>query len=276
MSGTEPKEQWLCTPHSEPDGGPRIQTSREITHLNHRKLQLDFSTWSIFLKRGYYLFSRLAVFFFFRWNGFLNWVQFFIWMFSNEICLIDELWATFLQFFSGKGGAETRSCSGKWYLFSPVQEYFVWTFKWEQHHTPHVQSNLFLLQTVHSSTLLLQFKRRISVISQNYCAVPCKIISAINLNRPMCWPYHPFCPIRAKRQTDRERQNGRVDQKISILVAPVRQMLKNSQRERLDSRRQSERDDWRSALIDSSSSLALPWGWLTMWFISHFVTELIQ
>lgn len=43
-----------------------------------------------------------------------------------------------------------------------------------------------------------------------------------------------------------------------------------------DSRRRCEWDDWRSALIDSSSSLALPWGWLTMWFISHFVTELIQ
>lgn len=43
-----------------------------------------------------------------------------------------------------------------------------------------------------------------------------------------------------------------------------------------DSRRRCEWDDWRPALIDSSSSLALPWGWLTMWFISHFVTELIQ
>lgn len=43
-----------------------------------------------------------------------------------------------------------------------------------------------------------------------------------------------------------------------------------------DSRRRCEWDDWRPALIDSSSSLALPRGWLTMWFISHFVTELIQ
>lgn len=33
--------------------------------------------------------------------------------------------------------------------------------EWEQHHTLHVHSILFLLQTVQSSPLLLQFKRRI-------------------------------------------------------------------------------------------------------------------
>lgn len=61
MSGTEPKEQWLCTPHSEPDGCPGIQTSGEKTHRKAANCSWIFHPGASSNRGGYYLFSRLAI-----------------------------------------------------------------------------------------------------------------------------------------------------------------------------------------------------------------------
>lgn len=68
MSGTEPKEQWLCTPDSEPDGCSGIQTSGEKTHRKASNCSWIFHPGASSRGGGYYLFSRLAgVFFRMEW-----------------------------------------------------------------------------------------------------------------------------------------------------------------------------------------------------------------
>lgn len=97
MSGLEPKEQWLCIPHSEQGGCPGIQTRREKTHKNDNKLRLDFSSPSI-LQRKKVLsvqeissFSDVGCFFllFMDWIG--KFGAFVVWALANSLCFIDEL-----------------------------------------------------------------------------------------------------------------------------------------------------------------------------------------
>lgn len=84
------------------------------------------------------------------------------------------------------------------------------------------------------------------------------------------------------KHKDRRQANGEKEREDLRMFFPLHPHgpsalnVKEQSAGETDSRRRCEWDDWRPALIDSSSSLALPWGWLTMWFISHFVTELIQ
>lgn len=106
-------------------------------------------------RRGHYLFSRLAGFP--RHPRAKLGANFFIWIFSNTIALMDELLAKYgFVVFLEKRKEPERSYRD---VFSAPRENIVCDLsECEQRHAPHVQSILSLLQTARSCLLLLHFE----------------------------------------------------------------------------------------------------------------------
>ncbi len=103
VSGLEPKEQWLCIPHSEQGGCPGIQTRGEKTHKNDNKLRLDFSSASILQRKkalsAQQISSSSHVGYSFL--PFIDWIgklgAFILRALAHAWCFIDELHVNFIM-----------------------------------------------------------------------------------------------------------------------------------------------------------------------------------
>lgn len=156
MSGLEPKEQWLCIPHSEPGGIPGIQTRGEKTHKNDNKLQQDFSSCSISQRRKVLsvqqISSRSCCFFFFfallSIDSVGKWSAFIVWALANALYFIDELSVNFIMHLKESRRPKQAAFREVFYVYSLGAEYYKQFIRMKTIHNSAVQSITFLLDAL--------------------------------------------------------------------------------------------------------------------------------